>query len=227
MTNKSIIAQPGYSGRGLSKFFASLVGFAALSVICFAPGTSLPVAQAEVTIGKLAPAFSLPGADGKQYSLEDLRGKFVVLEWLNYDCPYVRKHYESKNIQTLQRTYGEKGVMWFAVNSSAPGKQGHLTAESALRLASEKGAAATTTLLDPSGDVGKLYGARTTPHMYVINPEGIVVYAGAIDDNDSTRLSSVEGAKNYVATALDEAMAGKKVSTTSTSPYGCSVKYAA
>jgi peroxiredoxin len=184
-------------------------------------------AQAEVTVGKPAPAFTLTGADGASYSLAELKGKFVVLEWLNYECPYVVKHYDSKNMQQLQQTYTSKGVKWFAVNSSAEGKQGHLTPEQALALAKEKGAAATATLLDHSGEVGRLYGAKTTPHMFVINPEGTLIYAGAIDDNDSTRLSSVEGAKNYVAAALDEAMAGKPVSVASSRPYGCSVKYAA
>lgn len=188
---------------------------------------AVPSARAEVTIGKPAPDFILQGANGQQYSLEAQRGKFVVLEWFNYDCPYVRKHYESKNMQALQKRYTEKSVVWFSVNSSAEGKQGHLNPDEAIRLASEKGAAATATLLDPAGTVGRAYGAKTTPHMFVINPEGIVIYAGAIDDNDSTRLSSIEGAKNYVAAALDEAMAGRKVTTASSQPYGCSVKYSA
>jgi len=183
-------------------------------------------ASAEVTIGKSAPDFTLPGSDGASHSLSEYRGKFVVLEWLNAECPYVRKHYESGNMQALQKKYTDTGVIWLAVNSSAPGKQGHLTAELANEFVAAKKASPSTILLDPDGRVGKLMGASATPHMFVISPTGNVIYAGAIDDNDSTRLSSIEGATNYVASALDEGMSGKRVTIASTQAYGCSIKYA-
>jgi peroxiredoxin len=203
-----------------------------LLVLLFVVGAALPFAFptasafAEVTVGKAAPNFSLPGSDGAEHSLSDFKGKFVVLEWLNPECPYVRKHYESGNMQALQKKYTEKGVVWLSVNSSAIGKQGHLTQETAKEFIADKKASPTSILLDPEGRVGKLLGASATPHMFVINPSGNLIYAGAIDDNDSTRLSSIEGANNYVARALDEAMSGSAVTVASTQAYGCSVKYA-
>ena len=176
-------------------------------------------------VGQPAPAFSLPDTSGKTHSLSDYKGRFVVLEWINYECPFVGKHYGSGNMQKLQKEYSGKGVAWFQVNSSAAGKQGNYAAEKAAALTKEKGAAATAYLLDTSGTVGRAYGAKTTPHMYVIDTKGTLVYAGGIDDKPSTDQADVATAKNHVKAALDEAMAGKPVTASSSAPYGCAVKY--
>lgn len=181
---------------------------------------------ASPVIGSPAPAFSLPAASGKTVTLEQYKGKYVVLEWLNHGCPYVRKHYSVGNMQKLQDSYTKKGVVWLSVNSSAEGKQGYTDATAALAEAKQHVSRASEILLDPSGAVGKSYEAKTTPHMFVINPDGVLIYQGAIDDRDSTRPSTVEGATNFVAAALEEAMAGKKVTTSSTEAYGCGIKYA-
>ncbi len=178
-----------------------------------------------VSVGEKAPEFALPGANGKTVKLSDLGGRYVVLEWLNHGCPFVRKHYDSKNMQGLQKAYTQKGVVWLSIISSAPGKQGHSTPEQALADVQKNGAAPTAVLLDPEGKVGKAYGARTTPHMFVIDPKGVVAYAGAIDDVASTDVGDVAGAKNYVRSALDELLAGKAVSAKESTAYGCSVKY--
>jgi peroxiredoxin len=190
----------------------------------FAVTTGLGFAQIEV--GKPAANFSLPDTNGKTHSLADLKGKYVVLEWYQPDCPFVRKHYRSGNMQSLQKEYAEKGVVWLSINSSAPGEQGNYPADKLNELAAKDGAARTALLLDPSGDVGRLYGAKTTPDMYIIDPKGILIYKGAIDNKRSTDLDDVKIATNYVKSALDAALAGKPVSPTSTQPYGCSVKYA-
>jgi hypothetical protein len=163
---------------------------------------------------------------GQAHILSALKGKFVALEWSNYDCPFVKKHYGSGNMQRLQKKYTEKGVIWLTINSSAPGKQGNYPPEKWNEMSKEKGSAATAVLLDPDGKVGKLFGAKTTPHMFVINPEGVLIYKGAIDDQPSFNPKTVKDAKNYVEAALDAAMAGKAVETPSTQSYGCSVKYA-
>lgn len=176
--------------------------------------------------GQPAPNFSLQDSTGQTRSLADFKGKFVVLEWLNHGCPFVKKHYSSGNMQSLQKEYTGKGVTWLSVVSSAPGKQGHMTPEETNKTKEEKNSAATAILIDEDGTVGKLYGAKVTPEMFVINPEGVLVYAGAIDDKKSTDPADVEGAKNYVKQALDEAMAGKPVSEPGAPAYGCSVKYA-
>lgn len=180
---------------------------------------------AQVESGKAAPDFTLKDSNGNDVSLSQYQGKFVVLEWLNYDCPFVRKHYGSGNMQRLQKTYRDKGVTWLSVMSSAPEQEGYYTGDEANKLNVEKKGAATAILLDPTGQVGKLYGAQTTPHMFIIDPKGILVYQGAIDDTRSTNPDDVAQAKNYVSAALDEAMAGKPVSVPSTKSYGCSVKY--
>ena len=184
-----------------------------------------PVCWAEAVVGEAAPAFSLSDATGKSRSLSEFSGQFVVLEWVNPDCPFVRKHYGSGNMQQLQQTYTQKGVAWLTVNSSAPGKQGHLTPETARQFIEERGAHATALLLDPDGAVGRLYGAKTTPHLFVINPDGVLIYAGAIDDIPSPDPGDIPEAINYVATALNEAMAGEPVTVPASRPYGCSVKY--
>jgi len=189
-------------------------------------GLSLsPVLAGSPAIGAAAPDFELTDSQGNTHKLSAFKGKFVVLEWVNYGCPFVKKHYQSDNMQTLQKKYGDKGVVWLSICSSAEGKQGHFTGdELASQIKANRGQQ-TAYLIDADGKVGKTYGARTTPHMFVINPDGDLIYKGAIDDRASTSTSDVEGATNYVAQALDEAMAGKPVSQSATQPYGCSVKY--
>jgi peroxiredoxin len=180
---------------------------------------------ADASVGSPALEFSLPASDGKTYNLSDFKGKYVVLEWTNKGCPFVKKHYGSGNMQKLQETYIHKGVNWFSVLSSAPGKEGYMSAREMVRYRVDAGVRSTASLLDPQGKVGKLYGAKTTPHMFIIDPKGVVIYAGAIDDNNSPDAADIPKSKNYVAAALDEALAGKPVTTASTQPYGCSVKY--
>lgn len=178
-----------------------------------------------VEIGKPAPEFKASAADGKKYELANLKGQFVVLEWFNNDCPYVEKHYGSQNMQKLQKKFTDKKVVWLTVASSAPKKQGHLTADTAKTVMKERQSKATALLLDGDGTIGKLYGAKTTPHMFIIDPKGLLIYEGAIDDNSSSRASTIEGAKNYVDLALTEALAKKPLSNPSSKAYGCSVKY--
>ncbi|MBV8141845.1 MAG: thioredoxin family protein [Verrucomicrobia bacterium] len=180
---------------------------------------------AEPEVGKPAPNFSLPDTQGKNHTLADLKGKYVVLEWYQPDCPFVGKHYRSGNMQGLQREYTAKGVTWLSIDSSAPGEQGNYPAAKLDEIAKQDGAARTALLLDPSGEVGRLYGAKTTPDMYVIDPKGILVYEGAIDNKRSTNPADVKTATNYVREALEAAMAGKPAPTPATRPYGCSVKY--
>ncbi len=186
-----------------------------------APGTHF----SKVTVNTKAPLFTLTDTKNKVIKLSDFKGKYVVLEWFNFGCPFVKKHYESGNMQKLQKDYTGKGVVWLSICSSAPGKQGHESAAEYNRDFAEKNAAPTAILIDTEGKVGHLYDAKTTPAMYVINPEGILVYAGAIDDTPGTDASEIATAKNYVAAALDESMAGKPVTTPETKSYGCSVKY--
>ena len=182
-------------------------------------------AWSQAEVGRPAPSFEAQEASGKTIRLEDLKGKWIVLEWYNKDCPYVKKHYGSQNMQKLQKEFVGKGVNWYSVISSAKGKQGHLAPKEALANAKATQSNATSILIDEAGIMGRSYGAKTTPHMFVISPEGHIVYAGAIDDNDSADSTVIAKSKNHVAAALDEAMAGKKVSITSTRPYGCGVKY--
>ncbi len=184
---------------------------------------SLPAMAAKV--GATAPSFNLPNQSGKQVSLADYKGKTVVLEWLNHECPYVKKHYNAGNMQALQKKYTGKDVVWLSIISSAPGKQGYMKGEEITKAVAEKKAAPSHVLIDADGKVGKAYKAKTTPHMYVINPEGTLVYAGAIDDKPTTDVEDVKGATNYVANALDELMNGKEISKSYTKAYGCSVKY--
>ncbi len=182
-------------------------------------------AAKETTI--IASDFSLQGQDGKTYKLSEVlkEGQHVVLEWFNNECPYVKKHYDSGNMQALQKKYTEKGVKWFSIASSAKGKQGYLETESANKVRADRKQLSTAILLDSNGEVGKLYGAKTTPHMFVINPKGELIYSGAIDSDSSYRSESIKEAKNYVAQVLDASLKGKKVVQAPTSPYGCSVKY--
>jgi peroxiredoxin len=181
--------------------------------------------HAEPAVGTQAPEFSLPDTEGETVTLKEQKGKYVVLEWTNPGCPFVKKHYTTDNMQTLQKTYTEKGVVWLTVCSSAPGKQGHYNAEAWNKILKENGSNETAMLLDPDGTVGRAYGAKATPHMFVIDPEGKLIYKGAIDDNRSWDPATVRTAKNYVKAALDAAMEGGRVETTETQAYGCSVKY--
>jgi len=190
-----------------------------------AAGLLAATSRAEVTTGAPAPDFELTDTTGASHKLSDFKGKFVVLEWINHGCPFVVKHYASGNMQKLQETYTAKDVVWLAICSSAEGKQGYYSAADWQKVNAEKGGKATAILLDSEGAVGRQYGAKTTPHMYVINPEGVLVYQGAIDNVASADQDDIAGAQNYVATALDEAMTGKPVTTGQTKPYGCSVKY--
>ncbi|MEM1127471.1 MAG: thioredoxin family protein [Bacteroidota bacterium] len=189
--------------------------------------TQAPTAPASPEIGAAAPAFTLQGADGETYTLADFEGQHVVLEWLNFGCPYVKKHYSSGNMQALQSKYAEEGVVWLSVVSSAPGKQGYYPADEMMALNAEQGGQQMAILLDPEGTVGRAYGARTTPHMYIIDAEGTLVYKGGIDDKPTADPSDIEGATNHVSVALDAALAGEEIPVTTTPPYGCSVKYAA
>jgi hypothetical protein len=159
-------------------------------------------------------------------SLSDFKGKVVVLEWTNYSCPFVVKHYGSGNMQKLQADAAAKGVVWLSICSSAPNQQGHATPADALKACTEKNSAATAYLIDESGATGRAYGAKRTPEMYVINADGILVYQGAIDDKKSVDPADIATAKNLVAAAIDETLAGKPVSTPETEAYGCSIKYA-
>ena len=183
-------------------------------------------AQAEATLDQAAPAFSAPTADGKTLSLSSLQGKTVVLEWTNHECPYVKKHYGSGNIPALQKEATAKGVVWLQVVSSAPGKQGYVDGPTAIRVNAERGAVPTATLLDPSGTLGKLYGAQTSPHLYIVNAEGKLVYKGGIDSIATNKVDDIPKAENHVRTALAQLAAGQKITQASTRPYGCSIKYA-
>ena len=183
------------------------------------------IAQSYVTTNKPAPDFSLTDIKGQTKSLSEYRGKFVVLEWTNYDCPFVKKHYSSGNMQSLQREYTQKGAVWLSICSSAQGKQGHYSPAEWAKLVVDRKSAATAVLLDGNGKVGRLYGAKTTPHIFIIDPKGILIYQGAIDSIASTDSSDIPKATNYVRQTLNEALTGKPVTMAQTDSYGCSVKY--
>ena len=180
---------------------------------------------AQAIVGSPAPGFTLPDTRGAVHALADFAGKPVVLEWTNPDCPFVKKHYGAKNMQALQAKYAAQGVVWLSVCSSAPGKQGHYPADEWNRILAEQGSAATALLLDPDGKTGLAYGAKTTPHLFVVDASGTLVYDGAIDDKPSANPNDIPGAKAYLAEALDAVLAGQPVPVAKTVPYGCSVKY--
>jgi AhpC/TSA family len=184
-----------------------------------------PLLVLAAKVGEAAPDFTTTASNGKTFHLFDYRGKFVVLEWHNNGCPYVGKHYKSGNMQRLQKQWTARGVIWFTVISSAPGKQGYVTTSEENDYLAKMQAAPTAALLDSTGEIGHHYDAKTSPQMVVINPQGVVIYDGAIDDRPTTDLSDIPGATNYVNLALEQAMAGKRVETAATRPYGCSVKY--
>ncbi len=184
-----------------------------------------PRLVAQAVVGQAAPAFSAADTQGRPHALDQYKGKWVVLEWTNHECPFVKKHYGSDNMQKLQKAYTARGVVWLTVISSAPGKQGHVTPAQADQLTKERGAAPSAVLLDSEGRMGRAYGAKTTPHMFVIDPAGKLVYAGAIDDTPSTDPADIPAARNYLSAALDAALAGRPVAVATSTPYGCSVKY--
>ncbi|NNF59181.1 MAG: thioredoxin family protein [Rhodothermaceae bacterium] len=212
----------------------TLLGLAALALVAVAvlPGyasseaspTEVPVVSAEP--GDTAPDFTLADTYGETHTLSDYAGEWVVLEWLNYDCPYVRKHYNSDTMQRLQEHATEQGAVWLSIVSSAPGEQGHFSNDEMNARTEAHGGHQTAVLIDEPGTVGRAYGARTTPHMFIINPDREIVYNGAIDDRPTPDPASLEGAINYVRQALHAAMNGEEVATARTQPYGCSVKYA-
>src|ERR1700730_17247798 len=184
-----------------------------------------PLLYSAVKVGQPAPHFTGTASDGKSYHLADYRGKFVVLEWHNNGCPYTQKHYKSGNMQKLQKQWTAQGVVWFTVLSSAQGKQGYMNASDENNYMAKMGAAPTAALLDPTGAVGHLYDAKTTPQMVVLNPQGVIIYDGAIDNRPTEDLRDIPVATNYVNLALEQALAGKPVETAATHAFGCSVKY--
>lgn len=186
---------------------------------------SSPVSAKAPEPGKTAPDFELSDVTGKVHRLSAYRGKIVVLEWTNPGCPYVKKHYGSGNMQKLQEEYARKGVVWLSICSSAPGKQGHLTPEEGRAQVKKDRSKAAGLLLDPTGKVGRLYDARTTPHLFVVDAKGLLAYQGAIDDRPTFLKGDVKKAKSYVRAALDALLNGQLVAEPSTKPYGCSVKY--
>ncbi len=203
----------------MSKLFRIFV-----AAICLAAGL-IAGARAAVMPGANAPDFTLQSIDGKSVSLSQFRGKYVVLEWFNSECPFVQKHYESGNMQKLQAKYTADGVVWLAINSTNPDHSNYRNPERSREIVAQWKAVPTALLLDPEGGVGQAYDARTTPHMYIIDPQGKLVYRGGIDDKPSFSQRDIPGAKNYVAVALDELLNGQAVSENNTRPYGCSIKY--
>jgi peroxiredoxin len=211
----------------MSKFIVArrslLLGSATLAVL---PAAIVPtVAWASADVGQPAPAFTATDSNGKTWSLADLRGKVVVLETTNHDCPYVGKHYRSANMQTQQREAAAKGVVWLTVASSAPGEQGYVTAAQANELVKSSNAAPAAVLLDPQSKIARAYGATVTPHMYVIDAKGTLVYRGGIDSIPSADVADIPKATQYVRVALDDVLTGKPIAEASTRPYGCSLKY--
>lgn len=200
------------------KLLAVIAAFALVMPISIAKAAA-PV------IGEPAPNFKAVDVDGKEFNLADHKGKIVVLEWTNHQCPFVMKHYNSGNMQKVQKAVNEQGVEWVTIVSSAEGRQGHVTPEEAKKIVQDADATITTKILDPSGQIGKMYDAKTTPHMFVIDAEGKLAYAGAIDNKSSPNPSTIEGAENYVLAAVDDLISGNAVRTPQTQPYGCSVKY--
>jgi hypothetical protein len=185
----------------------------------------VPLSAAAATAGAVAPEFKLTDTAGRTVQLADFRGKYVVLEWTNPECPFVNKHYGSGNMQSLQKEWGAKDVVWLSINSTNAGHPEYKTPAEMAAWMRDKGAAQKATLLDGTSATGKAYGARTTPQMAVVDPSGRLIYTGAIDDRRSANPADVKGAHNYVRAALTEALAGKPVTTAATTPYGCSVKY--
>jgi peroxiredoxin len=194
------------------------------ALLTIAASTAL-LAVDSPAVGTNAPDFSLTDSKGKMQSVSQYKGKYVVLEWFNPECPFVKKHYGSGNMQKLQEQFTGKGVVWLTIDSSAPGLEGNLTADQANAKMIEWKTKQTALVLDPDGKAGRSYGAKNTPHMFVINPEGKIVYEGAIDSKATPNPADITSATNYVKVALEESLSGKTVSNANTKPYGCSVKY--
>lgn len=189
-------------------------------------GAAISAAAGEPKIGAAAPAFTAVDSNGAKVSLSDFKGKFVVLEWTNSECPFVKKHYGAGNMQALQKEAKEAGVVWLSVISSAPGKQGHVDGAAANRLSADRGAAPAHVLIDEKGELGHLYDARTTPHMFLIDKDGKLVYMGGIDGTPTPDPADIKAAKPLFKQAMEAALAGQPIAEASTRPYGCSVKYA-
>jgi peroxiredoxin len=204
---------------------AAMTALAASAVTAGTPWSMSAALAAAVQTGTAAPAFTGIDTKGVEHTLAAYRGKTVVLEWTNHECPYTAKHYATGNMQALQAAATGAGVVWLTVASSRPGEQGYVDAAAADRLTESRNAKPTAVLLDPAGRIGHLYDARTTPHMFVIDGAGTLIYMGAIDDRPTASHASVQGARNYVREALDALAAGRPVAVASTRPYGCSIKY--
>lgn len=200
----------------------SCLAFATLAVA----GAFAGMAQANAALDQPAPAFSATTADGRTLDLASLRGKTVVLEWTNHECPYVKKHYDSGNIPAQQKDATGQGIVWLQVISSAPGTQGHVDGPTATKLNAARSAAPSGTLFDPTGAIGKAYGAQTTPHLFIVTPDGKLAYKGGIDSIATNKKDDIAKADPYVKLALADLAAGRKVAQASTKPYGCSIKYA-
>lgn len=198
------------------KLFATTFVAAALAVPALAAGPEL---------GKPAPDFAAADTNGKQVRLADFKGKLVILEWSNHQCPYVRKHYGAGNMQKTQEAARAIGVTWITIISSAPGEQGHVGAAEANKLTAERNAKPHHVVLDPQGKIGRQYAARVTPHMFIVGTDGKLLYKGAIDSIRSSRQSDIANAKNYVTAALGEIKSGKKVADADTAAYGCTIHY--
>jgi hypothetical protein len=210
----------------MGKLVAAIIALVALAAGAFlAVDRAAAVGAAAVKPGAPAPAFTAPDISGRMVNLGQYAGQIVILEWTNDGCPFVQKHYDSANMQTLQRRYTQEGVIWLTIASSAPGEEGYVTPAAAKADLARWQAAPTDYLLDPDGVVGHLYDARATPHMVVIDRGGRIAYMGAIDDTPSTRLADVRTARNYLVAALDEITAGRTVTVAATRAYGCSIKY--
>lgn len=195
-------------------------------ITAFTIGLCAPALAADAPeIGKPAPDFTATAIDGSTVTLSAYKGKTVVLEWTNHECPFVVKHYSSGNMQKTQKAAVDSGAVWLSIVSSAPGKEGHVNAENAKKIVADSGSMDSARILDEKGEIGHLYGAKTTPHMFVIDKDGVLVYMGAIDDKPSTDPATVEGAKNYITAALEDLAAGRPVQTAQTESYGCGVKY--
>lgn len=195
------------------------------TLIGLAIGVFSQSVSAEAIIDKPAPAFTGTTADGGKLSLDSLKGKTVVLEWTNHECPFVKKHYESGNIPQLQKDAAAKNIVWVQVNSSAEGKQGHVSGAEATKLNESRSAKPAYVVLDADGKIGQAYGAQTTPHIYIVGPKGILVYKGGIDDIPTAKVEDLPKANNYVREVWAALADGKKVPHASTKPYGCSIKY--
>jgi len=198
--------------------FATVVALAATVL-------AVPGALAAVAAGQPAPDFTLTDIRGQQRSLSEYKGKYVVLEWFNSECPFVQKHYRSSNMQSLQKKYGGKGVVWLTINSTNPESSNYHNPAQSQQIMRDWSMSPAALMLDADGKVGQTYGARTTPHMWVIDPQGKVIYTGGIDDKATYRAADIQSARNFVAAALDESMAGQPVAVPAAAPYGCSVKY--